>query len=340
MIAYERGKNLDYVDYFLDNKDMTLRLTLADVACEEDFPFYCGKTCLRKPYPEHSHAYTEIVVITAGHGRHCIDHRDYEIGAGDVYVLYGNTVHGFPEVKELELFNVMFKWGAPLLDRDEFLILPGYQALFHWEPNYRQQHAFRSHMKLSPKGLAGLEAMLNRLEHEYRAQTAGYRLLCRALLHELVIELCRAYPGTQQYAEAHEIMRLARVTAYMEEHFTQALKIEQLARMACFSPRHFIRVFARVYGVTPGRYLEQRRVREACRLLSKYPEMSIAEVATNCGYRDSNFFSRQFREFMGMPPREYRRVGIRMEGPIAPFSASRGNPGSSLAGKPKPPGRD
>jgi AraC family transcriptional regulator len=67
------------------------------------------------------------------------------------------------------------------------------------------------------------------------------------------------------------------------------------------SPFHFLRVFARVVGVTPHQYVVRVRLRRAARLLSA-TELAITDVALEAGFADLSNFVRTFRRAAGVPP--------------------------------------
>jgi transcriptional regulator GlxA family with amidase domain len=66
------------------------------------------------------------------------------------------------------------------------------------------------------------------------------------------------------------------------------------------------RRFREATGVPPHEYVLQARVNEARRLLGE-TDHPIKRVAQQLGYRDVYFFSRQFRQFAGVPPALYRK---------------------------------
>ena len=59
------------------------------------------------------------------------------------------------------------------------------------------------------------------------------------------------------------------------------------------------------YGVSPKRYIIQLKINYACDLL-KSGDYSVKETAEMSGFEDLYFFSRQFKEYMGMSPAKYK----------------------------------
>ena len=99
--------------------------------------------------------------------------------------------------------------------------------------------------------------------------------------------------------------RLARVIEYMSCHFAEALTLEQLAAEACISKYHFARLFRERVGQSPHRYLAELRLDAAQRMLVS-SDLSIAEVAVECGYSTATHFSTAFARRFGMPPTSAR----------------------------------
>jgi AraC-like DNA-binding protein len=99
--------------------------------------------------------------------------------------------------------------------------------------------------------------------------------------------------------------RLLRARDTMDRCYADALDIEWLASSVSLSRAHFIRSFRDVFGETPGRYLQRRRLERAMALLRE-TDQSITEVCLDVGFTSLGTFSRTFREVVGESPREYR----------------------------------
>jgi AraC-like DNA-binding protein len=94
----------------------------------------------------------------------------------------------------------------------------------------------------------------------------------------------------------------------MRNNLGDRLTIDDLARSAMFSKFHFSRVFQRVTGVSPGRFLSAMRLAEAKRLLLA-TSITVADIGHQVGYNSVGTFSSRFRSSVGVPPITYRRLG-------------------------------
>ena len=124
-----------------------------------------------------------------------------------------------------------------------------------------------------------------------------------------------------------------RAVGVMWERFWEPLCLDDLARCALVSKFHFLRVFSRVTGVTPGRFLSAVRVFEAKGLLVG-SSLSVADVSAGVGYGSTGSFTRRFSESVGLSPTQYRRVALGggLRGGVGVSGSSGGSGGSGSVG--------
>ncbi|MEU3457604.1 AraC family transcriptional regulator [Micromonospora sp. NPDC006766] len=92
----------------------------------------------------------------------------------------------------------------------------------------------------------------------------------------------------------------------MHERLGDELTIDDLARAAMFSKFHFTRIFQRLTGVSPGRFLSALRLQKAKHLLVS-TSMNVAAISVQVGYNSVGTFSSRFSRSVGMSPTAYRR---------------------------------
>ncbi|MGX1915372.1 helix-turn-helix transcriptional regulator [Streptomyces phaeochromogenes] len=98
------------------------------------------------------------------------------------------------------------------------------------------------------------------------------------------------------------------VTTIRERHW-EPLSLDELAQSAMVSKFHFLRMFSRVTGVTPGRFLTAVRLHEAKRLLLS-TSLNVADISARVGYSSTGSFTRRFTESVGLPPTQYRKLSL------------------------------
>ena len=99
--------------------------------------------------------------------------------------------------------------------------------------------------------------------------------------------------------------RLLRARDAMDRAYAEPLDVRAVAAVAHVSEAHFIRTFRGVFGETPHRYLQRRRVERSTFLLRE-TDRSITEICLDVGFTSLGTFSRTFREIVGETPSGYR----------------------------------
>jgi AraC-like DNA-binding protein len=99
--------------------------------------------------------------------------------------------------------------------------------------------------------------------------------------------------------------RLLRARDAMDRAYAEPLDVPAVAAVAHISEAHFIRTFRAVFGETPHRYLQRRRVERSMFLLRE-TERSVTDVCFDVGFTSLGTFSRTFKEIVGETPSGYR----------------------------------
>lgn len=274
---------------------------------QDSFPLAAHLNPGHPDYPPHRHEFEELVIIKEGTGINSVDNMDYPLQAGDIFIMPKGRTHAYSQTNHLICYNLYFDSRQLHLKRWITRALPGFQALFVVEPSYRRKNEFNSRLRLKPEQLMHIWDMAETLEQTIQQEQPGYRLIALGKFMELVGMLCRFYEETPHSPDAHKVLRIAKAISHMETHFTDEITTEQLAHIAHMSPRNFHRVFSDATGRTPAQYLINLRIIESERLLQN-SDLSITDIAFECGFTDSNYFARAFKKQTGLSPSVYRKI--------------------------------
>jgi AraC-like DNA-binding protein len=99
--------------------------------------------------------------------------------------------------------------------------------------------------------------------------------------------------------------RLLRARDAMDRSYAEPLDVKSVAAIAHVSEAHFIRSFKSVFGETPHRYLQRRRIERSMFMLRE-TERSVTEICFDAGFSSLGTFSRMFKEIVGESPSVYR----------------------------------
>ena len=106
---------------------------------------------------------------------------------------------------------------------------------------------------------------------------------------------------------ARDRRRAVEAALWIDAHSNQQVDLEAAADEAGLSPFHFLRLFAKVLGVTPHQYLVRSRLRRAARLLAD-DSLAITDIAYDVGFGDLSNFVRTFHRAAGASPRRFRQA--------------------------------
>ncbi|MBQ7497846.1 MAG: helix-turn-helix domain-containing protein [Selenomonas sp.] len=95
------------------------------------------------------------------------------------------------------------------------------------------------------------------------------------------------------------------IKAYLDSHYLEELSLPQIAAGLRISPYYMSHIFKECTGCSPMQYITQLRIAEAQNLLLS-TQMSVTDIAMQCGYNNSNYFQSVFSKLVGMPPGKYR----------------------------------
>ena len=158
---------------------------------------------------------------------------------------------------------------------------------------------------------ARIEDIAYRLLAGLELEGADGRLYVDALACELAIHLVRehttACAGTVWSMARLSPHKLRRAVEYIDDNLRSELTLASLAESVSLSPGHFAHAFRQATGVTPHRYVLERRVEQA-KLLLRHSDIPITEIADLVGCSSHSHFSVLFHRITGVTPREFRKL--------------------------------
>jgi AraC-like DNA-binding protein len=253
----------------------------------------------------HKHIdFSELVIVLNGNATHIVNSESFFIKKGNVFVINGTTSHAYKDPHDLKICNIMFRPEMLMSAGLDLRTSNGFQALFVLEPFYRNIHSYKSSLSLPIPSLEYVTSLIAAMINEYNDKQQGYQTMLLARFMELVVYLSRQYDHHEKGTDSN-LMHLANAISYMEDHYLTSLTLEDIAAKSNISVRHLNRIFRSYYQTTPIAFLQRLRLERAGMLL-KHTHLSIMEISYECGFNDSNYFTRQFTKVYGLSPKAYR----------------------------------
>ena len=148
--------------------------------------------------------------------------------------------------------------------------------------------------------IAACPMLFDRIIRELQLKRLGFSAICSGAGMELLSRVGRGSAG-----ENAPDGRIEEILAYFHQNFQREIEVRECARRFNISESWLIRCFRERTGQTPQRYLTDIRLRQARELLTS-SSLNIGEIAGLVGYENALYFSRLFRKYTGVSPRDYR----------------------------------
>lgn len=103
--------------------------------------------------------------------------------------------------------------------------------------------------------------------------------------------------------KAEEVIE--QIKDYIDTHYSESIRLADFAEQYFFSGEYLSKLFKLRFGTNIYEYLLEVRMERAKELLST-TDVKVGDVATRVGYPDTNYFSKAFRNYTGVTPKEWR----------------------------------
>lgn len=172
---------------------------------------------------------------------------------------------------------------------------------------YRPQAFKHFAGKPSPVGASLMRALQSVVQND---DMADWPMLTDYIATAIAAHLIRLFtPDSAQKKSPDPDLsaeRMTRVIDFIEANISKEIHLEELAASAALSVYHFVRLFQRHLGVTPMRFVWQRRIEHA-KLRLRHRTLPLSGIASDCGFSSQSHFATVFKRETGMTPTEYRR---------------------------------
>ena len=138
------------------------------------------------------------------------------------------------------------------------------------------------------------------------SKQAANELLQQSLILELIYAI---YAPTQIKKVKGGNKAVETAIAYIKNNRTSELSLETIAKEIKFAPSYFHKLFKAATGKPLHKYIEDLRIERATELLIT-TEMTLTEIAYECGFSSQSHFSRQFKASTFSTPGQYRQRNI------------------------------
>ncbi|MDD2971088.1 MAG: AraC family transcriptional regulator [Lachnospiraceae bacterium] len=230
----------------------------------------------------HTHPFSELFYVVGGKGSFEVSDTHFMIEPDDLIIVNPQITHTERSYHQ-----------EPL----EYIVL-GIQGLsFSEDYAHYSYHGKNKEIFFLIRQI--LEETLKKQEH--------YSDVCEKLLEVLLIHIMRRQHLTINNAIDIQLSKeCLQIQHYLDSNYADPITLDTLAKTAHMNKYYLAHVFTRYTGISPIRYLIQKRVSEAKTLLLT-TDYSISQIALSVGFSSQSYFAQVFRRETGMSPVAYRK---------------------------------
>ena len=262
------------------------------------------KICDYKNEEIHDHDFVEILYVTEGMARHCIDGEEFSVKAGDLlFINYGNTHAFFVEGKTVA-YNLMIRvdyFTKNMIKNDNLfymLALTSFEKIQH-ELNNRSPLVSFDYSERDDLG-----NLFRNIEIELSKNDLGKSLILDSYIN---IILCKVFRKIFVKDSEKDLLIPQDILDYINEHFNEKISLSDLSQRCFYNPTYFSRLFKKAFNMSFTDYIMDLRLKHCCELL-KNSDYTIERIIEECGFSDRNTFYERFKAKYGCTPSEYRNT--------------------------------
>ncbi|MDR1542492.1 MAG: AraC family transcriptional regulator [Clostridiales bacterium] len=239
-------------------------------------------------YPIHTHNFDEFFLVTKGRARHIVNSTTFIVERGSLVFIRSEDIH-FYDIFQDDHF-VMYNVGIPGVSRRivQTVNEDVYAGL--------KRRPLPKHILLDDEMTLLLEKYLIQLQRESVGRERS--ILFHMLLMMVVHLICT---GKERQPNEYMPDWLFKLIERMEERQNFVVGLPRLLELANYSQEHVNRTFKQYLNTTPTRFINEKRLSFARRLLAS-TDMTVANVSTSCGFNNLSHFYEQYKKmFNGTP---------------------------------------
>lgn len=253
-------------------------------------------------YTSHWHTAIELIMPVINKYTIIIGKTTYVLNEGDILIIPPGELHELIAPRTGERRILLF----------DFSLISNLRGFSNIITVFNQPRLIKE--SSAPDIYPQLQDLFDQITEEYNSKNTLREGAIYALIIQMFVLMGRKYmntenlfPAVKQNKQKEYIEKFNMIFEYINNNYTDDISLEKIAGVAGFSKFHFSRLFKQFTDISFYDYLNQRRVKEAEKLLLN-PNLSITEVAMRSGFSSISTFNRVFKNFKECTPTEFKNL--------------------------------
>ncbi|MBQ8742886.1 MAG: AraC family transcriptional regulator [Clostridia bacterium] len=262
---------------------------MTELARKEINNFYFGIRENKKSTvsSEHYHDEYEIYYLEKGKCNYFIDEKCYEVEEGDVVIIPPRAIHGVVYLEENNFRRIMICPSSCLSET----VLGALDNILYVYRNHNVRDRIID--------------ILGRIETENSVRDEFFADIMLSLINEFFVLMLRNRQTRFDIITGD--LYIEHAVKYIKRNYQNNIGLIEVAEFCHMSAEHLSRKFKKETGLGFSEYLNALRLQRAEVLLLSRTDLTVSEIAYNCGYNDPNYFSKKFKIRYGISPQAFRK---------------------------------
>ena len=244
---------------------------------------------IMQKFPNHFHEHYTILFIEKGNRHLVCKNKSYDLHAGDLILMNPRENHTCESLDGQPLNYRALNIRAEVMKKIVYEITGE-----TYIPQFNQTVIYDSKEIILIKEV---HQMIMEKYKEFEKEEVFYFL---------IEELLKKYTERVEAQDVQISSHIKDVCDYMDKNYRNQISLQDLCDISGFKKYTLIRIFTKQCGITPYQYLETVRVNHSKELLKLGIEP--IEVAIQTGFSDQSHFTRFFKNFIGITPKQYQII--------------------------------
>ena len=250
-----------------------------------------SKTSNCLSYKKHD-SFQEIVLIEQGSGIHILNGYPQAIYNGSIFVIENSFQHSYEKVSNLRITKISYHKSH------KFLFLKNLQDFLPTSKNHRCISQWQTNKKITCKILSIASKI-----HLFSRSNTKIELSIRKAQEKLFLQLLLIINNSFCFKQTkRKKEKINDVIDWLTYHYNEEIIWEELAKQFSVSLRTLYRGLKKQTGKTPHNYLNFVRLFWS-RYFLRHTKLHVTDIAFQCGFNDSNYFSTLFKKEFGYSPK-------------------------------------
>lgn len=236
----------------------------------------------------HYHFAYELFFLEEGTRTYIINDKIYNISAGDVILIKPNILHKTQSKKRFKRYVINFN--------EEYILRYASEEL----KNYLLKCFEETNAISLSKEL--FSTVLEYIKSAGNSEDDIHQFICLTNILSILSNNINDFTRKEIDIKNFEIQK---VLEYINENFVKISGLDEISEKFYITKFHLCRIFKESAGLTVIKYINGLKIQKACNLLDK-TELTITEIAFECGFNSSMYFCKTFKQLTGYSPLKYR----------------------------------